>query len=243
MPIFIHMPKLQLYIWLLLLQPALAGAQLPSAGDFIESSRQYAVASSPQYRSSNARLFSGVQEVNYSSSYIGNPYFLTNKFVPSRLWYRQQFYDSIPILYDMIKDQVVMQSAQGIRILVQKEYLSSFEFQGHHFKRHDGTDGVGAGFYDHLFEGNKSSVWVYRSSTVLERVTDRVERRIVDNQRYYFVYPGGPVQSFSNYRSFLRCFGDQAGTIRRYLRSRQLNFKTDRDAVVTAAVAYNETLQ
>ena len=61
----------------------------------------------------------------------GNPYFLTESFSTGSVSYNGLNYEQVPLLYDIVRDEVVVRHPTGFPIALIKEKIDSFSFSGH----------------------------------------------------------------------------------------------------------------
>lgn len=117
--------------------------------------------------------------------------FSTHRFFADKTWlegsiaYNGQSYHSVPILFDIEQQQVILKHPQEFRsdgILVDMSKLERFEVSGHHFERVPVSGD--ARFYDILYAG-ESVTFVSRRNKISKTETNEVVYQ--DNSTFYLV--------------------------------------------------------
>jgi hypothetical protein len=167
-----------------------AGAQdSATANKITQAAIHNAVTSYYQYTDKQSRLYTGVEYYGYSPMIEGIPFFQQNTWQRGRIVYDGLSYDTVQMMYDLVKDRIVILHYNGFyRIALFSEKVKEFDFLQHHFVRleHDSLRNSApvTGFYDQLYTGN-SSVLVRRSKFIEETVRDQVERKFIVKDQYY----------------------------------------------------------
>src|SRR4051794_30178252 len=148
------------------------------------------------YLSPQTGLYNGSEYVDYAYTLTeGIPFFETSQFTTGLVKYDGVLYQDVPILYDEVLGEVLIQDAYGRgKIMLNTEKVSAFNFLNHHFVKlspdSTGKSPIRPGFYDLLYEGN-NSLYKRQTKKILETVMVSVGlRRVIDEQDEYFIRKG-----------------------------------------------------
>jgi hypothetical protein len=87
----------------------------------------------------NAHVYNGYEYFTPDRNIKGSPYFLSDSPVPSTFIYDDSYYQNFPVLYDQVRDLVVINRlGQNFRISLINSKLNSFTFRNHEFVRLSG---------------------------------------------------------------------------------------------------------
>jgi hypothetical protein len=194
----------------------------------------------------NAHIYNGFEYMTPDRNIKGTPYFLSDGPSPSNLSYEDSYYKDFPVIYDMVRDLVVINRlGENFRISLISDKLVSFSLRKHDFIRvsQDSTKGVdlATGFYDRVYAG-KSTVLVKRKKHLQETLIYSVASYEYIEEDFYFVKFGGKYVEVKNKASVLKLFNAKKSEIKSYLRKNKLRFKSDFEKTLTAASAYYDQL-
>jgi len=194
----------------------------------------------------NAHIYTGYEYFTPDRNIKGSPYYLSDGLWPSDLVYDDSYYTNIPILYDIVKDQVVINRlGQNFKISLVTDKLKTFTFHKHEFIRvsSDSTNGLFLenGFYDRLYHG-KTIVLAKRKTRLQETyVYSQINYEYIRQDIYYVVIAGQIVQVDSK-SSVLKLFNMKKSEIKSFIRKNKLNFKSDFEKTLVAVSAYYDQL-
>jgi hypothetical protein len=194
----------------------------------------------------NAHIYNGYEYMTPDRNTKGSPYFISDAPTSASLSYDDIYYQEIPILYDQVRDLVVINRLdQNFKISLINEKLDYFTFHNHQFIRitRDSTRGdvLVSGFYDRVYAG-KSSVLVKRKKTAQESVEYTVTVLTYKETDIYYVKMGGRYSEVTNKSSVLKLFQSKKSEIKSYLRKNKLKFNSDFEKTLIAASAYYDQL-
>src|SRR5688572_4458604 len=134
-------------------------------------------------------IVNGRQYKPYTFTFIkeGHPFFETNQFVPASVYYEDQLYDSVKILYDVHLDMVIMDV--GVRVELISERLPQFSISGHQFFRIP-TDtvhhAISEGYYERLYDGGiQLYKKEYKEFKEVLSVTEGYQAEIIEKYSYF----------------------------------------------------------
>jgi hypothetical protein len=194
----------------------------------------------------NAHLYNGYEYKTPDRTIKGSPYFLTDSPMPANLSYDDGYYQNIPILYDMVRELVVINRlGQNFKISLISEKLNSFSLQKHDFIRitRDSAQGVElvTGFYERVYAG-KSAVLVKRRKYVLDIIEYNVASKIIKEQDIYYVAFNDKYVEVDNKAAVFKLFKSKKSEIKTFLRKNKLKFKSDFEKTLIATSAYYDQL-
>jgi hypothetical protein len=193
----------------------------------------------------NAHIYNGYEYMTPDRNIKGSPYF-TDALVPSTVSYDDTYYQNVRILYDLVRDLVIINRLdQNFRISLINAKLNSFSIKDHQFIRIDkdsihGIDLI-TGFYDRIYPG-KSTVLVKRKKFVKEVIEYTVTSMSYMEEDFYYVKFAGNYVEVKNKSSVFKLFQNKKSEIKSYLRKNKLSFKSDFEKTLIATCAYYDQL-
>jgi hypothetical protein len=197
-----------------------------------------------RFNEKQSRLYNGILHIGYANKIIGYAYWQKDM-QQGTIVYDELEFTGVPMLYDLYKDQVVIQHFNHFNMLgLISEKVKEFTLANHHFIRLQ-TDSlfhsaIITGFYDELYKG-QVTVLVKRVKIIEETVKDEVERRFI-SQDLFFIKKDGTYYAIKNYKTLLQALNDKAKEIKQYLRRNRIKFKKDRENAIAKAAAYYDSL-
>jgi hypothetical protein len=225
----------------------MAGAQ-ELAGDSLKNSlfNAYPVTLYFKAVGENAHIYNGYEYFTPDRNIKGSPYYLSDSPTPSDLIYDDSYYSNIPIMYDVVRDEVVINRlGQNFKISLVNDKLKSFVLRRHEFIRVSvdslNSTQLPTGFYDRLYNG-KTIVLAKRRTRLQETyVYSQINYEYIRQDFYYMIVAGQIVQ-VDNKSSVLRLFNSKKSEIKSFIRKNKLNFKSDFEKTLVAVSAYYDQL-
>jgi hypothetical protein len=189
-----------------------------------------------------ARVYNGY-DYRYERIHSGHVFFETDEPVKGTLLYDRIEYNDVPILYDIVKDEVVVQSTYlPYFILLAGDKISAFSLPGHSFIRimADSVSGtvMQTGFYQNLYTG-KTKAWV-KNTKIIEDVNENgnaFTKRAAEKDKW-FVFKKGTYYEVQGKSSVLNVFGDKKKEIQHYCKLNKIRFKNNMDNALARIAAY-----
>ncbi|MCC5928580.1 MAG: hypothetical protein JJU28_04975 [Cyclobacteriaceae bacterium] len=196
--------------------------------------------------SRNAQIYNGSKYLVPFPAVKGNP-FLIDSWEEASVWYNQQVYKGISILYDIYQDALVTEhfGSDGyyVQLKMVTEKIDAFFLQERLFKKilPGDTTNMKSGFYEVLYDGS-SSVYVKRiKRRQVDQTTGRRHEYWEEVSRYY-VQKNQDYHLVRTQAGFYKLFKDKARVLRNYARENALHFKKDRDAFVYQLASHYDQL-
>lgn len=198
-----------------------------------------------RFNEKQSRLYNGILHIGYAFKIIGYAYWQKDMQKGTIVYDELEFTD-VPMLYDVYKDQVVIQHSNHFNMLgLISEKVKEFTLANHHFIRLQADSlsrsPIITGFYDELYKG-QLTVLVKRVKIIEETVKDEVERRFI-GQDLFFIKKDEIYHAIKNYKTLLLVLNDKAKEVKQYLRRNRIKFKKDRENAIAKAAAYYDSLK
>lgn len=198
--------------------------------------------------SEQAGIYNGPDYIGYPHPVKeGQPFFLSPEVRYGEIRYDGILYRNIPMWYDIVKNEVVVQYADNYsRISLHNEKISDFSIADHHFIKIAGETatkyGLDEGFYDQIYKG-RSEVLVKRTKTfVISTNTEGVWVSFYNEKRDIFLRTGDEYQAVSSLKSVLEALGKYQKEILANLRQNKVRFRKEREKAIILMVAYYDQL-
>ncbi|AKD03596.1 hypothetical protein POKO110462_02935 [Pontibacter korlensis] len=239
--LFILAIALALFSW-----PFVASSQAHLADtSFVEQAVADAVQSYKNSTGVQSHLYTGSEYYYIPDSYLdGHQFFKSKIFSTGSVQYDGVWYRGIPLLYDVVVDEVLTtHPTSGYILKLVKQKVRSFELGGETFI-YLGADSsvIQPGYYSLLHSG-KVKVLAFRDKEVQERTTTNGlegEFRVTDK---YYLYKDGSYHQVNKKRSVLNVLRDEKKQLNRFIRDNNLKFRKQKEAAITKVAQYYDTLK
>jgi len=228
--------------------PALATRAQLSRKDSLISDSAYADALR-QYHAFVAPepgLYRGPQYVDYDYTVQkGQPFFGANAVRTGTIWYDGIFYEQVPMLYDLVKDLVVILDPYKVyKISLLMDLVRGFTIGDHVFIRLSDSLNPSTprpGFYERLYQGRitllKREKKVLQENIVLS--TDDI-RTYIDSNISFYLRKGGTWYPVNTKGSLLKALKDRRPEVKKFIRDNKLNWHDDKEQLLlTVAMWYD----
>ena len=176
----------------------------------------------------------------------GHQYFETQFPVKGSVYYDGILYNDIPMWYDLVKNQVIVQFIDGFsEIKLHNELIDYFSIYDHHFV-HLGRDKIGnnvlsEGFYDLVYVG-KTQVLVKRSKETLKEVSTGIALTLLKQKNEFYLIKEGVYLPIKSQSSVLNALGSKQKEIQEFLRKSNVKFRKDPENAIVRMVKYYDLL-
>jgi hypothetical protein len=192
-------------------------------------------------------LYNGSEYVPYETSLKeGHPYFDTTKMLNGSVFYNGMLYKDVPMLYDIIRDELIIQHYNKVFYLqLIKSKVDSFNLMSHAFvhmgRDSSRKDNLKEGFYDLLHDG-KTKLYIRRYKDIQESIPDfTVEKRVYAHTRY-FIYKNNVYNEVYSQASVLDVLSDKKMVLKQELRKQHIKFKKQREYAIKTMVEQYDAL-
>ena len=200
-----------------------------------------------QVLSPEGKLYDGIEYIPYDYQITrGSPYFQSTKYSSGYVVYNNILYENIPLMYDLVKSKVVLNSYYKIfSIELNNEKITQFGILGHTFIRiskDSSANGlIKTGFYDLLYTGKLSLLKKQNKNIQEEYNGSLIEKYILDGTEFY-IRKDAKFFSANTKKSVLKILADRKKDIKQYIRKNKLNIRKDKDQSLVKIVAYYDEI-
>jgi len=189
--------------------------------------------------------YNGSQNAGYTVSfYEGHPYFFLQELSKGSITYDNVLFDNVELLYDEVKDWVILQDSTH-RIQLVSQRLQAFTIFNQPFARLEkdaATPIVSTGFYQVLYDG-EIKLYKKEIKIITEKFTNTPELKVLfEKVFYYYIKKGNRFYPIVKKKDFLKILNDKGKEINDFISIERLNFRKDKDNTLTKLVAYYEKL-
>jgi len=190
-------------------------------------------------------LYNGSEYIEYAYTLQeGHPFFQTANFVNGNINLEGMIFHDVPMLYDIVKDQLIIQDFQRVyKINLPADRIQQFSLLGHLFVRlnHDAADPIKTGFYDQLYKG-KIALLARREKRILEQYSNIQINKVVISRDIYFIKKEGVYYTIKNKSSLLAILKGKKKEVQQYLKTNNIKFKREPEKAMIMAVRYYDQL-
>jgi hypothetical protein len=168
-----------------------------------------------------------------------------HQFLNQRKWhngvvlYDKQQFDSIPMVYDLFHDELVIKHFNGDHILLQSEKVDFFMLDNHNFERleagKDINDQMKTGFYDILYNGASRTI-VRRVKQRQEKIVDKMVIALYPQKNFFYIRKNDRYNSVHSKKSVFNLFADHKKEMRKVLRDQKIKFRKNRELAIAEMV-------
>jgi hypothetical protein len=200
------------------------------------------------FSADNAPVYNGKEYLYYTFKMEGDPFFITGDLSQGWVSYSGRKYDSLSLIYDIARNQLVIAGPDKIsRIVLANEFVDSFNLLGHTFIRmvEDHKQNLyNTGFYDRLYNGN-IQLMARRIKTMDAPIKGNEIVRVFYPKDRFYVHKGGLYYLVNSRKDVLRLFEDKEHELKKLMRKQHLKFrrKTFEQSLIKAVAGYDQLTQ
>jgi len=178
---------------------------------------------------SRYHLFNGREFVPHNLSAVGSPNHANLVMLDhSSVVFDGFFYNDIPLLYDLVIDQLVtIHPERKVEIYLEKHLVDWFSIQRDQFVRiGDVQSELAPGFYQLVYQGENYICYAKHSKEVRRYASGTIlEHRFFETVTYYLRIGDDPFRVVKSQKELLSLADDHRRAIRRALRANGLSFR------------------
>jgi hypothetical protein len=195
----------------------------------------------------NSYLYNGGAYEHYWNRVIGHPFFMTDQFQQGTLYYDGTFYENVPLMYDMFRDELVSKNfSKTIDQKILSEKIRYFTIGNSSFVRivADSVNGASlpTGFYEKLYDG---------TVTVLEKHEKKIERSLKAEENtskfteyvHFYIEKDGKYYSVETEGDLQGVFKDEKTEVRKFLNRKDIRFKKDKANTIVQVASFYDGLK
>ena len=181
------------------------------------------------YTRGNAPLYNGREYLYYTFKMEGIPFFGTADFVDGWVNYDGRKYDSVALLYDIVRNELVVLSPdKKSAIVMHNELVDSFSMLNHTFiyLNEDHKQNLyNTSFYDLLYDGKDVQFLERRVKTLNPRIVSSSIITSFPEKNRFYIHKKGLYYLVSNKKDVYRVFSDKARDLKKLMRQNHLKIK------------------
>jgi hypothetical protein len=170
----------------------------------------------------------------------GDPYFNAPLSVIGSLTFDGIDYTNIPLLFDLVRDQLIITDPKGQLLSLYGDKIQRFTIGHHHFLRLNIESAPD--FYE-LVRPGRVSFLVHRSKKIEEKIESDAAllHHFITIHDAYFLDINGQYHPFFSEKSLLQLLDDKKKPIRQFMRSQKIHYNDDPEiAVIKIIDFYNQ---
>lgn len=172
-----------------------------------------------------------------------HPFFENDDWVTGTVTYDGQYYEDVPLLYDITSDKVVTENYYNAdQIVLVWEKLDAFTIGADAFEKLSHKTLPRAGFYHVLYNG-ETKVVARRQKVIREKITGQSIEIEFDPRYRYFIFKNGAYFTVKSKASMLKVLEDEKPALRQFINKNKLRFKFMREEALRRVAAYYDTLK
>lgn len=186
----------------------------------------------------NGRLF-----YSYASNIEGHAFFVSKDWHNGSVLYDGVWYQDLIIMYDLLKDVVIVKHPNGVPISLYSERVQQFKIAGANFVRLgvDKDKVIKPGFYQVMTDGDVT-LYARRSKLLEERiVSNEIERKFVDNNHFY-AYTNNTYYWLKKPKSLLSILDEKKQKVTQYMSGQKVSYKKEAERAMLMIAEYNNQL-
>lgn len=218
-----------------------------SAADssYTKTAYNNAIVNYHKYTGHQSRLYNGFLHIGYSHKIEGNAYYPDNTWHKGTVAYDGIVFPDVSMLYDIYKDELVIQHFHRLMLTLHNEKVKEFSFEGKRFIRvvRDSANNMtlNTGFYELLYDG-KTKLLAKRQKILEETVTDVLEQRFIP-KNWYYINRNNTWYAVKSYKELRKkVLKDKSKEIRQQLRKSKIKYRKERERALILAVQHFDAL-
>jgi hypothetical protein len=207
----------------------------PAGDSSVRAAEDHAIATYHNYLGEESPLYNGIEHISDDASARGFAYFLTAATSPGSVVYDGSLYTNIPMLYDLVRDQVVVGDKDGYLIGLFMRRVQEFSLQGHHFIN------TPRGIYDQLVTG-VIGIRVRRTKRIEETIVGMELIHPIVGKDYHYAVKDGVYYELHNQGSLLTLMNDRKKEVKAFIRAGKIKYRKDPEGAACKIAAYYNQL-
>lgn len=184
----------------------------------------------------NMLLYNGPNYIWTYPKSVGHPFFISDSLQKGSVIYDGVTYVDIPMLYEQVQQELIIEGAEKSRIIVDKEKVEGFMLKGHQFKWVAATTSAPAGFYECLY--NKGLEVFAKHQKEPTRQFNPEDPYIFKESSFYYVRKDSVYHSITDQNDLLNLLADKKKNIKEYWKENKYSFKKNPEAFIINTVAF-----
>ncbi len=204
-----------------------------------------------QFLNPETGLYNGSQ-YSYNAYYPfkidqGDPFFHSGEFVTGAVFYNNVLYEKVPLLYDLVKGELLIHDPGNINIIrLNNQSIKGFNIYGHNFIRlvvgELNHPAMQTGFYDLLYHGNIELLKKISKSIKENSASFAGLNTYVVETNDYFIKKDNQYFPIKNQRALLLLMNNKRKEMNIFIKKNDLNYKKDKEEMLVKTVSYYDEI-
>ncbi len=181
----------------------------------------------------------------YSPFIEGTPYWIKD-WQKGNIVFEGVFYENVIMKYDLVKDKVIVMSAEQGRVPLEllSQRVREFYFLGLKFIYLDKNSFVSLkkGFYQEL-TGGKMTALCKTEKTLDEIIVGTAIERKFNQTKKYFIISHGRLYTINRKNDLSKAFKDHKREVLGHIKQMNLKFKKNKEQIITAASTFYNKIE
>lgn len=201
-----------------------------------------------RFTGAEANIYNGGEYVPYTFVKTGHPFFDSDSLVKGDITYAGRVYHSIPLQYDIARNQLVILNFDGLsKIVLHNNAVDSFHFLNYTFTQlKEGVKPIpdNTFFYELLFNGH-IRVLARRKKLFEDTFKDDDIVRVFHSQDIFYIYKEDRYYAANNKKDVFSILKDKKHEIKNVMRQQKIKFtkKNFEAGLTTAARIYDQLIR
>jgi len=234
-------PSITAVLFILLTIPAFSQSFVAQPGDSTPALSN-ATAQFIHVVQAQKEIYTGREHIAYPPTIEGFAYFMSKEWQPGAVQYDGIVYPNEHMLYDLAKDQLIIQRPDGFAVELRSDKTDGFVLLNHRFMHFTNESGLKPGFYDQLASG-KIMVLAKREKIFEERLQDNAANQKFREHTTYYAGQANAFHTIRNLHSLLGMMGNKSSTVQQQLRKMGVRYRKNPEAALIMAAQYFNQIQ
>jgi hypothetical protein len=195
----------------------------------------------------NTSLINGQEYFMPFKGFSTTPFFGSMELANEKVWYENQLYEDVPLLYDIYGDVLVLRirDKNGLfaMVSVDKSKVEGFTLYHHRFRKYKDPRSAGNvpsyQYYDVLFEGRNLTLVAKRTKS---RQVSGYVTEYEQEDKYYFIKGAQWIQ-LTSAKSFSALMESKKSEIDNFIKSKQIKVRKKEEKDLIAIAAFCNSLE
>lgn len=201
----------------------------------IRIAEDHAIALYHNYLGEESPIYNGIGHITDDASTRGFAYFQAATTFPGTVVYDGSLYTNLPILYDLVRDQVIVADRNGYLVGLFMPRVREFSLFGHHFIN------TSRGVYDQLVTGSVT-IMIRRIKKIEETIVSMEVIHPITAKDYIYAVKDGVYYEVHNQGSLLALMNDRKKEVKAFIKENRIRFRKDPEGATSKIATYYNQL-
>jgi hypothetical protein len=220
----------------------LFGQALKSDSLALRSSRQFITNFYDENLGENTRLYNGIEVIDPFQRKVieGFPYFAIDDWQEGSIFYDDQLYENIPLLFDVYQNRVLVDHPRShAKIELISEKIKYFTVSDKYFVQ---LESPIAGFYQELY-GGEIKIYARHYKTIQEKIEAKSMITEFISKRKLYILRDGTYYTITTKKSALNVLKENKNELNKLLSQEKISFKKNKEYALARMGHYFDQLK